>query len=248
MAWVPAAIGAIASVAGGLLGQNQSRDDATTAFNRQMALDKYLGQNQIQWRVSDLEKAGLNKVLAAPGAFGGIPTQMAPQAQGGGQALSQGISGAVSSALSAQQQVAQIAQTKAQTLATTAQTAVFNQEVSNKQAEYYLTVAQMSESASRSVLSQAQADQVRAAIKNVEADTGLKIQDMTTKEINNRFLEAMKSIELDSATTLAAMQRLGIPQAKAIADWWTAHPELAPWLNSASTATGVLKNVAGLAK
>lgn len=96
--WLGSALGAIGSVAGGLFGANQARDDATTAYNRTRELDQWLGQNQIQWRVQDLEKAGLNKVLAAPGAFGGIGTQVAPSAQGGGSALSSGVSGAASAA------------------------------------------------------------------------------------------------------------------------------------------------------
>lgn len=248
MAWVPGVIGAIGSLAGGLFGSNQARDDATTAYNRTRELDQWLGQNQIQWRASDLEKAGLNKVLAAPGAFGGIGTGVAPQAQGGGQAIAQGVSSAVGAALNAQQQMATIAQTKAQTLATTAQTAVMNQEVQNKTAEYYLTIAQMSESASRSVLTQKQADQIEVISRNLEADTGKKLADITTADINNKFLEAMKTVDLNTATTIAALKQLDIPQAKALADWWSKHPELAPWLNSAGSAAGILSKVAGAVK
>jgi hypothetical protein len=50
---------------------NQARDNATTAYNRQRAMTEWVGSNQVQWRVNDLQKAGINPILAAGAGLGG---------------------------------------------------------------------------------------------------------------------------------------------------------------------------------
>jgi hypothetical protein len=102
---------------GDLFGINQARDNATTAYNRLRENEEWVGRNQMQWRVDDLKKAGLNPLLATQGtpAMGGTPA-MAPTPQ---------IQGMGSSAMAA----AQIAATQAQTRKTNAEARVAESNV-----------------------------------------------------------------------------------------------------------------------
>lgn len=65
---------------------NQSRDNATTAYNRQREMAQWIGSNQVQWRVNDLKAAGINPMLAAGGGLGGFAG--APMVPTAGQAVS----------------------------------------------------------------------------------------------------------------------------------------------------------------
>lgn len=69
------ALGAIGSVAGGLLGNSSAKKAAKENYKQQ----KEFAQNSIQWRVADGQKAGINKLVAA----GAQPSSYAPSNVGG---------------------------------------------------------------------------------------------------------------------------------------------------------------------
>lgn len=109
--------GALVGAAGNMLGQAQAQKfsarQAELSYQRERDLDEWLGKNQVQWRVQDLNNAGLNPVLAAGAGFGGgMTTQQAPQAQSPGSqqygtaALQGAASAAQISAITAQARLA----------------------------------------------------------------------------------------------------------------------------------------------
>lgn len=67
MAWQAAigpAIGGIASAIGGALGEDSAQKSANKMYRRQVADNKEVLQNQVQWRVEDTVKAGLHPLAA----------------------------------------------------------------------------------------------------------------------------------------------------------------------------------------
>lgn len=70
--------GPVASLAGGLLGQSSAREAAERQFEHQKALMDLQHQYQVedyknryQWAAEDMERAGLNRILAATQGIGG---------------------------------------------------------------------------------------------------------------------------------------------------------------------------------
>lgn len=67
--WVPAAIGALGSIAGGFLGNAVSSKNQANRDRYNVQQQERFAKNSIQWRVEDAKKAGLHP-LAALGAQG----------------------------------------------------------------------------------------------------------------------------------------------------------------------------------
>lgn len=78
-------LGAVGSIAGGLLG-NKAQKDANEAAERQnernIALQKEFAQSGIQWKVKDAEAAGVHPLFA----LGAQTTSFSPSSVGGGAA------------------------------------------------------------------------------------------------------------------------------------------------------------------
>lgn len=81
-------VGGIASLAGGLLSNKQSKENTETAIDAsqnatatQYRRNKKMYQNRYQWMTRDMRKAGLNPILAASGGFnpGSSPSVSASQ-------------------------------------------------------------------------------------------------------------------------------------------------------------------------
>lgn len=89
---IGAGIGAI----GKLFGGSSDRKAAAKAQKQQMAWDRHVLQNQIQWRVEDAKKAGIHP-LAALGAQI-APASPLPGVPGGGDAIADGV-GAIGDAI-----------------------------------------------------------------------------------------------------------------------------------------------------
>lgn len=227
------------------IGLQQSRDNATTAFNREKELDQWLGQNQIQWRVQDLKKAGLNPMLAAGGGLGmGMATQMAPQAQ------SFSTGGAVQTGVQAAQTGSQIAANTAM-----AQSSVANAHRQDVAAAMDLGIntdvgkQTIAESQARTVLiglqgaaTQAQTSLTAAQVSQAEAQTS-KI----AAEISNLG----KSGSLIDAQT--AMQRLSnVMQGMSNAQFRLMAPELFVQAHAASQSAAfnldILEKAAAVAR
>lgn len=80
---LPAVIGAVSSLAGGLMSQSFGESNASEAAHlseyhmaQQFELNKLAYMNRYQWMTEDLKRAGLNPILAASGGFNvsGAPT------------------------------------------------------------------------------------------------------------------------------------------------------------------------------
>lgn len=67
MSWIGAAIGAVGSLIGGGLSNSAARHAATLANERNV----YNYQHRYQWAMDDMQKAGLNPMLAATQGIGG---------------------------------------------------------------------------------------------------------------------------------------------------------------------------------
>ena len=67
MSWIGAAIGAVGSLIGGSLSNSAARHAATVANERNV----YNYQHRYQWAMDDMQKAGLNPMLAATQGIGG---------------------------------------------------------------------------------------------------------------------------------------------------------------------------------
>lgn len=101
---IGAGIGAI----GSLLGGRSDKKAAAKAQKQQMAWDRHVLQNQIQWRVEDAKKAGIHP-LAALGAQIS-PASPLPGVPGGGDAVADGmgaIGDAIAKALSVERKLEQ---------------------------------------------------------------------------------------------------------------------------------------------
>ncbi len=122
--WVGAAIGAAGSIAGGLIGKS-GQESANAANARQAALNRAfqerMSNTAYQRSALDLEKAGLNRILAL-GKPASTPAGAQARIENPNTQLAQGISGATGAALTARMLKAQIDQVKAGTALTQAQT------------------------------------------------------------------------------------------------------------------------------
>ena len=67
MSWIAAAIGGASSLIGGALNNSAARHAATVANQ----LNIYNYQHRYQWAMDDMQKAGLNPMLAATQGIGG---------------------------------------------------------------------------------------------------------------------------------------------------------------------------------
>lgn len=100
--------GAILGAASGLLGGVLQNSAAKSAASKQMAFQKETLQNQYQWGMEDMRKAGLNPILAYKQGGAGSASGSSYTPQNVGSAAVQGASTAQSSALATRANEAQL--------------------------------------------------------------------------------------------------------------------------------------------
>lgn len=204
-ALAPAGISGAASLLGGSQANQKTWDiaQATNAASlassrEQMAFQERMRSTQYQTAVQDLQKAGLNPMLAytqggAGTPVGAMPTYSTPH-------MKDAVTPAISSALSAYQGYTDAALRKEQTLNTSAQTALTNQ------------------SAIKAVAETAKINQDEKTSQASE-----KVNLMNLQQIAQQINQSMSQIRLNSALTGEAAARTKNEQentAKTANPWW----------------------------
>jgi hypothetical protein len=122
----PAVIGGAMDIAGGIFGNNANKDAAQQAnqfasaqSDKQMAFQKEMRATQYQTSVEDMQKAGLNPMLAY--TQGGAGTPQGSSAQPTVARIENPVKGATQSAIGAANVAADLKLKKEQALATSAQ-------------------------------------------------------------------------------------------------------------------------------
>lgn len=200
--WVTAAIGAAASLAGGLMANSGSK--AESARNRGFQQDMY--ERRYQYAMNDMRAAGINPMLAGEVGGGSAPS--------GSQAtISDPVTPAVNSALAARMNSEQLKQVKAQTDNVKSQTEVNEvekikkfQEAIQVNALTEATRAQQQNLLSSAGAAEAQQAQIgeliqkiRREIPNIEQDT--RVKGATERLTNQHGAESISRQDLNNALT-----------------------------------------------
>lgn len=163
---LPALIGGVASGFGTMMANNQ----ADAASKRQMDFQKETLQHQYQWGMADMEKAGLNPILAYKQGGAGSAGGSSYTPQNVGSAAVSGASTAVSSALASRAQESQLENIAADTR-------LKNSQDKTQAALQLQSMAQAGQASANSALANAQTDKTRAEIGIMGAEASRAAAD-----------------------------------------------------------------------
>lgn len=172
-------IGALVGAGAGIIGGMMQNSAASAAADKQMAFQKDSAQHQYQWAMSDMEKAGLNPILAYKQGGAGTLSGSSYTPQNIGTAAVQGASQGTSSAVAATRNNAEIANIMADT----------NLKASQDKTQNALQVQAMAQAGQANANSALATQQTINAWNQEELLRSSIIQNLPKNEIAKRDLE-----------------------------------------------------------
>jgi len=224
MAWAaaaPALISAAGSIAGGLLSQQgqNSANAANASLNQEnMVWQEHMSDTAVMRRKQDMINAGINPILAAGNpasqpSYSPIPMQN-PNAQ-----LGQAIGGAAQSAAAVANSMADTKLKQATAASVQANTPSDINTPAKTDAQYILksTAEQIR---AQTGLTEANAEQVKAATANIVAQLpGLEAQS-TSAQATAKWADQQQALQAEATRIANALNSLKTPEAQAAAQFW----------------------------
>lgn len=210
-----AALGALGSVAGGLIGSSGQKDANATNLRiarEQMAFQERLSNTAVQRGMADYRAAGLNPMLAGMNPASS-PAGSTTRVDNVKAPLGEGVSRAVNSAASAMQ---------AQNLA--AQNKLLEAQTAKTQAEAQVVQSTLPYSGTSARLSTYKLEQETIKLSN---EVNSVIADAKIKELD---LAQMRPLLIKYQELINQSTQLGIPAAKAEANFYESIGSGAKWL------------------
>lgn len=217
---IPAAIGAIGSIAGGALSSSGAKDanaKSVKVAREQMAFQERMSNTSYQRGVKDMQSAGLNPMLAYSQGGASSPGGAMPTIQNEKIGLAEGVTSSASQAMQVMGAIQQAQQVQAQTKLTEAQTA----ETRGRTVDQGLTNLRQAADL-RKAVSEADINEIERWLREGTKGWAAKgiMAEADTKEFGARREELSWKSDVERRKAEAAKAGYGVAEAKAASEFW----------------------------